>query len=510
MASDAAEEWFSIAEDAPQGRCGLVTEYPGLPWFPNDVCCWRETWNDAGRCVWHAESDGKTVEELRNHSTKEPERLDSANLTGLELNDTISFANCGMAGATFSDTFLVGANLSNANLTRADFSDVLLNEANLSEANLFEASLSAASLFWADLYDTSFERADLSDAFLFGADISKANFLEADVSNTDLAGADLSDASFARANLSDAYLIDVNLCDASLDATNLSEAFFVGSDLSGASFIGANLSDATLSNTNLIDSNFTEANLTDADLRDTNADSATFRNANLTHTTFFGADLRRGAFYGAIFDGTKINAVTTFGDHYAKEIADDSGEYGTDEPSPWDKAAFTYRQIERLSHDSALSGQSRWAYRKRKDVRRREYRRSPGLRNKVRWLKAEGSRWLTNYGDGPWHVVGTSFVVMVLWAFLYPLVGGIDVPSDPTDTDTVAWDVLPKVIFSLPNPLAEFATSLYFSVVTFTTLGYGDLHPATGAAQALATIESFLGALLMALLVFVLGRRTTW
>lgn len=50
----------------------------------------------------------------------------------------------------------------------------------------------------------------------------------------------------------------------------------------------------------------------------------------------------------------------------------------------------------------------------------------------------------------------------------------------------------------------------YFSAVTFTTLGYGDIQPASGAAQLLATVESFVGALLMALLVFVLGRRTTW
>jgi hypothetical protein len=32
----------------------------------------------------------------------------------------------------------------------------------------------------------------------------------------------------------------------------------------------------------------------------------------------------------------------------------------------------------------------------------------------------------------------------------------------------------------------------------------------SSAAEALATVESFLGALLMALLVFVLGRRTNW
>ena len=52
-----------------------------------------------------------------------------------------------------------------------------------------------------------------------------------------------------------------------------------------------------------------------------------------------------------------------------------------------------------------------------------------------------------------------------------------------------------------------FYHSLYFSVVTFATLGYGDVQPIGNLVRALAGIESLLGSLLMALLVFVLTRR---
>lgn len=58
--------------------------------------------------------------------------------------------------------------------------------------------------------------------------------------------------------------------------------------------------------------------------------------------------------------------------------------------------------------------------------------------------------------------------------------------------------------------LSVLGVSLYFSAVTFTTLGYGDIQPASQAAQALASIESLVGASLIAFLVFVLGRRATW
>lgn len=61
--------------------------------------------------------------------------------------------------------------------------------------------------------------------------------------------------------------------------------------------------------------------------------------------------------------------------------------------------------------------------------------------------------------------------------------------------------------------LAELLTlrgkSFHFSMVTFATVGYGDLQP-VGWAQTVATVESFTGGLLMAFLVFVLGRQLTW
>lgn len=51
------------------------------------------------------------------------------------------------------------------------------------------------------------------------------------------------------------------------------------------------------------------------------------------------------------------------------------------------------------------------------------------------------------------------------------------------------------------------ARSLYFSTITFSTLGYANLAPAGGMARAIATAESFIGALSMAYLVSVLSRR---
>lgn len=52
--------------------------------------------------------------------------------------------------------------------------------------------------------------------------------------------------------------------------------------------------------------------------------------------------------------------------------------------------------------------------------------------------------------------------------------------------------------------------SRYFSVVTFATLGYGDIQPIGTSARVVAGVETILGSLSTALLVFVLARLVTW
>lgn len=53
----------------------------------------------------------------------------------------------------------------------------------------------------------------------------------------------------------------------------------------------------------------------------------------------------------------------------------------------------------------------------------------------------------------------------------------------------------------------ELLWGLYFSIITFTTIGYGDLYPVGAWAKILVGIESLGGAILIALFIFVLGRQ---
>ena len=56
--------------------------------------------------------------------------------------------------------------------------------------------------------------------------------------------------------------------------------------------------------------------------------------------------------------------------------------------------------------------------------------------------------------------------------------------------------------------LGSFLNCLYFSVVTFTTLGYGDFQPAVGLSRFFASLEAIIGAFTMALFAYTLARKT--
>jgi hypothetical protein len=99
--------------------------------------------------------------------------------------------------------------------------------------------------------------------------------------------------------------------------------------------------------------------------------------------------------------------------------------------------------------------------------------------------------WLTmlcltcGYGERPWRAIATSLAVIFAYAALFMLMT-LRGPDGPIG--------------------ADFMQCAYFSTVTFTTLGYGDIIP-LGAARYIAATEAFLGAWMMALFVFVFCRR---
>jgi len=112
-------------------------------------------------------------------------------------------------------------------------------------------------------------------------------------------------------------------------------------------------------------------------------------------------------------------------------------------------------------------------------------------------------RWATNgfldliagYGERPQRTALLALAVILGCAAAFPATEGL-----------VAGD---EVVTYASHGLAAAVDSLYFSIVTFATLGLGDVHPIGTLGRFLAASEGLVGAFLTAVFVFSLGRRVT-
>lgn len=272
-----------------------------------------------------------------------------------------------------------------------------------------------------------------------------------------------------------------------------------GAVLIDADFGGANLADADLGGADLRAAEFADARARRTDFDGANLEDASFERTKLQGATFLGAHLEDAELSNAGIDrNTSFDAIVSYERAFRE----------TDDPDRrevlFDGATWVYRQIQRVSRRNALFHTAEVYFYREKDLRRR-----------LAWLRedypraalSEASRWVMGYGRNPWRVLLTSAFVVVLSALLFPFVGGL------LDTTTQ-----PSTRYSLAFPPGQSAaevvdvlgTSLYFSVVTFGTLGYGDVEPVGTAARALAAIETLVGFALIGLLISVLIRRGSW
>ncbi|MHC4498783.1 MAG: potassium channel family protein [Planctomycetota bacterium] len=102
-------------------------------------------------------------------------------------------------------------------------------------------------------------------------------------------------------------------------------------------------------------------------------------------------------------------------------------------------------------------------------------------------------RLLFGYGERPVRVLIASAFIIVFCALIFSTEDALMI-RDGLNTD-----------LSLPQ---GFLQGLYFSTITFTTLGYGDLYPSPeGFYRQLAMAEAVAGGCLMALFVVCLAKR---
>jgi hypothetical protein len=156
-----------------------------------------------------------------------------------------------------------------------------------------------------------------------------------------------------------------------------------------------------------------------------------------------------------------------------------------------------YRRLEELHDANAMSERARdYHIRKEEAERRNHFQQGQyGL-----FGVATVNRYLTRHGESLAQLLIASAVLIIGAGILYPLLGGVE------DGDTV---YRISTLAQLPTfeGIEALARGLYFSTITFTTIGYANVAPSGPYARVLVGIESLLGAIFVALFVFILGRR---
>ncbi len=245
--------------------------------------------------------------------------------------------------------------------------------------------------------------------------------------------------------------------------------------ISGLQLRGACLDGIELALKNLRDSDLTGASFHDARLDQVGFDFSTLDGVNFEGTVLKRVNfsrcksLRRCLWYECLFVEVRLPAHHKLGLRCEYELC---------APPEYVKADETYRHFKELYKHQGDYNTSGMFYEREMDMQRR----LAPLGERA-WLTA---LWLLcGYGERPGRSVLAFFVIIVGFAVAYTLL---------------------ELQSSSGRVHGDFLDALYFSVVTFTSLGYGDIRP-VGGARLLAGIESLLGVFAISLFVFVFCRR---
>lgn len=269
------------------------------------------------------------------------------------------------------------------------------------------------------------------------------------------------------------HSVKLDLSGVDLKKENLKGADLIGADLSGSKLVGvdfslSNLYGANLSNCILVGANFQGAHLGEANLSGSILNGADLRNAvmsltNLENSSVISVKFNRWGVYRAIrLDGC-----------YGSQI------------------------FIRFAHDQSYIEEFRGqiAARPRIEVKGKFH----GFKQCVNFIKTMRSAKNTKFWPVyiPWLAMsdcGRSFFLWLFWSLLIALGFGF------------IYTVCPNLIEITQRELTAF-TPYYFSIVTFTTLGFGDVLPNNIYGEIILTLEVMLGYIMLGGLISIFSTK---
>lgn len=256
-----------------------------------------------------------------------------------------------------------------------------------------------------------------------------------------------------------------------------SKCHFIGTELNGADMIGAH---------------FHLCDLIGSDLRSVHLTRSQFSHSWLSHCDLRGATLvealfRETDFTGSLLAGSVLlNADLRSAKNLRKRNFEDPDRQNraTLDESNALVAFESYRTLRHYFSDQGFYEDASWASYRGLTMEREHFFKTKDLR----YIPSLLMDLLSGYTEKPNRVILASFVTVFVFAALYFILG---VPQNVSTAEQVS-----------------FLNCLYFSFITFTTVGFGDFVPRPGDFFRLLTCaEAFSGPFMAGLYVFTLTRR---
>ena len=319
-----------------------------------------------------------------------------------------------------------------------------------------EHSLSLSDYCWRHMDDKNVYREKLSDYiktcssikgfYLRHLEFKGAQWQGIDAEGADLAGADLSEADLTAANMKGVNLIGAKLRWANMASVDLEDAHMLRCDLHSARMWHSVVKNANIS----------ESDLSEADLLKVVFLNVKFWHVKLTNARF----LTRHSFAGP------------------KPI-DEAGALSASE---------AYRTVKQYFMSIGRYDDASWASFKEKSLQAKYLFQE----KKFACIPLFTMGMLCGYGEKPNRIIGSALFVVFFYGILYKALDILQIPQELLGRGLVFWDYL------------------YFSIITFTTVGFGDLAPKMiPFNQMLVAAESLTGVFMMGLFVFTLARKYT-
>ena len=242
----------------------------------------------------------------------------------------------------------------------------------------------------------------------------------------------------------------------------------------------------------LIHSDLYRSNLSDAHLFHLNLTGSSLMKANLSHANLNCALLKKTNLLGLELKSTKMEN-TLWDEHVEQEVQANASSNNDEKLDLFEQAEEIYRNLRRATESQGLFELAGHFFKREMIMRRYQLPRHSTKRYLSKLVDL-----FCGYGEEPSRVIIFSLLTTLSFALLFFIFGITDGNTTIQFSFSNAW---------LEN-LQNFFYSLYFSVVTFTTLGYGDLAP-FGLTRAFAALEAFLGSFTLALFVVVFVKKMT-